>query len=316
MAQHPVSSHRHIRLERKRLIILGLFLLLLYIVLPQLKAFHSSLSVIRHAQLDWVLVGFCFAFGTYLAAAGVYYVLAQQPLRYGRSVLVQLASTFANRLLPAGIGAIGVNYRYLRRMKHSSAQAAAVVAINNTVGLVGHLLLLVVAALTSTAISTNLKHHHYHIGFGVVIMVGIIVVIIFILLIRWHRFRQVIKNILISIKTYKLHRLKLLTAIALSIVLTSLYGLCLLACTHAIGLHLAVAQLFIILTLGVAGGTVAPTPGGLLGAEAGLVAGLVAYGVSGADALAVALLYRLLTYWLPLVFGGVAFIVAERKQLI
>jgi uncharacterized membrane protein YbhN (UPF0104 family) len=55
----------------------------------------------------------------------------------------------------------------------------------------------------------------------------------------------------------------------------------------------------------VASGT--PTPGGIGGAEAALTAGLVASGQSAADSLAAALLFRAVTYWLPMVLGYAAF---------
>jgi uncharacterized protein (TIRG00374 family) len=74
------------------------------------------------------------------------------------------------------------------------------------------------------------------------------------------------------------------------------------------------AIVLIVLTIGVAGGTAVPTPGGLGGAEAGLTAGFVAYGLTSNRALAVTLLYRLLTYWLALVIGALAFSVARRLR--
>jgi uncharacterized protein (TIRG00374 family) len=46
-----------------------------------------------------------------------------------------------------------------------------------------------------------------------------------------------------------------------------------------------------------------PVPGGIGVAEAGLTAGLVAIGIPGGTALAAALIDRLLTYYLPPVWG-------------
>jgi undecaprenyl-diphosphatase len=72
---------------------------------------------------------------------------------------------------------------------------------------------------------------------------------------------------------------------------------------------------FIIFSIGVLAGTVTPTPGGVVGAEAGLAAALVAYGVPAASAIAIALLYRLVTYWLPMVPGFVVFLAIRKKYL-
>jgi uncharacterized protein (TIRG00374 family) len=55
------------------------------------------------------------------------------------------------------------------------------------------------------------------------------------------------------------------------------------------------------------------TPGGLGFVEAGLVGTLTLAGVSGADALAATLLYRLASYWLPIPAGGVAYLLFRRR---
>jgi uncharacterized membrane protein YbhN (UPF0104 family) len=49
-----------------------------------------------------------------------------------------------------------------------------------------------------------------------------------------------------------------------------------------------------------------PVPGGIGVYEAALTAGLVAIGIPEASALAIALAYRLVTYYLPPIYGGVA----------
>jgi len=55
------------------------------------------------------------------------------------------------------------------------------------------------------------------------------------------------------------------------------------------------------------------TPGGLGFVEAGLVGTLTLAGVSGSDALAATLLYRLVSYWLPIPAGGVAYLLFRRR---
>jgi uncharacterized protein (TIRG00374 family) len=55
------------------------------------------------------------------------------------------------------------------------------------------------------------------------------------------------------------------------------------------------------------------TPGGLGFVEAGLVGMLTLAGVQGGDALAATLLYRLVSYWLPLPAGGIAYVLYRRR---
>jgi uncharacterized protein (TIRG00374 family) len=73
---------------------------------------------------------------------------------------------------------------------------------------------------------------------------------------------------------------------------------------------------FLVFTFGIALGTATPTPGGLGGIEAGLVAGLIIYHVDSATALATVLLYRLLSYWLPLLVGAAALVYSQRQRYI
>jgi uncharacterized protein (TIRG00374 family) len=312
---NPESSHvAHINL--KRLIGLLVFILILYVVLPQFHQFHSSLVIARQANRWWLLAALGAMGLTYLASAAIYLLLAKRQLHFFRTVLVQIAGTFTNRLLPAGIGAIGISYDYLRKNKHNSDQAVAVVAANNTIGFIGNMLLLIITALIAHQSVTQIFHHHYKIPSTWVILVSIVILFIIIVWLKlagkkfFLRVRQILKNL----GNYRAHPLRLVGALAFSALLTSSYTLCLMTCLWAVGIHLSFAIVLIVLTIGVAGGTAVPTPGGLGGAEAGLTAGFVAYGLTSNRALAVTLLYRLLTYWLALVIGALAFSVARRLR--
>jgi uncharacterized protein (TIRG00374 family) len=56
------------------------------------------------------------------------------------------------------------------------------------------------------------------------------------------------------------------------------------------------------------------TPGGLGFVEAGLAATLAVAGISTGDALVATLVYRLLTFWLPIPLGGIAAVVFRRRH--
>ena len=55
------------------------------------------------------------------------------------------------------------------------------------------------------------------------------------------------------------------------------------------------------------------TPGGLGFVEAGLVGTLTLAGVPASDAVAATLLYRLLSYWLPIPLGALAYVLFRRR---
>lgn len=302
----------------RRIVIVLAALLFLYVLLPQLGTFRDSLKVISGARFGWLALALVLVVATSLLATQTYLLLAKRRLKYGRTLLVQLASLFTNRLLPAGIGTIGLNYEYLRHNGHQPAEAGAVVATNNLVGFGGHVLLLIVIILVSPHALQGMKWPHVNSNVYVVVPA---VLLVMALAISVHtKFRsmvmQAFAHILASIGKYRAHPLRIIGALGNSMLLTACYALSLYACVHAIGLNLAFASIFIVLTFGVAGATATPTPGGLGGAEAGLLAGLVLYGVGSADALAAALLYRLFSYWFALAAGAGAFILATREGYI
>ena len=88
------------------------------------------------------------------------------------------------------------------------------------------------------------------------------------------------------------------------------------ASARAFGVDLSLVQVLVVFTFGLAIATISPTPGGIGGAEAGLVAALTATGVGANQALTIALTYRLLTYWLPILPGLIAFRFAADREYI
>jgi undecaprenyl-diphosphatase len=250
---------------------------------------------------------------TYAAAAATYCLLAFKPLRYGRTATVQLAAMFINRLLPGGLGALGVNYAYLHRMKHSPAQAGSVIAVNNLLGLLGHILL--VAGTLVWVGSMALPHHTKSLSHAIeLIAVGALLITCLALVFRRGRFQVVLREVRNNILSYRQRPWRVLAALASSMALTMANVLCLSSCALALGVHLSFAAILIVFTFGIGTSTAIPTPGGLGGFEAGLVAGVVAYHIANPTALAMALLYRLVSYWLPLAAGAVALVYGQKRQ--
>ena len=60
----------------------------------------------------------------------------------------------------------------------------------------------------------------------------------------------------------------------------------------------------------------APTPGGLGALEAAMAAGAVTFHVPPPTAIASVVVFRGLTYWLPIVPGAVLFVVLRRRTLL
>jgi uncharacterized protein (TIRG00374 family) len=98
--------------------------------------------------------------------------------------------------------------------------------------------------------------------------------------------------------------------------ITACYAAVLYFAIHALGGEATVLQTFIVLTAGVAAASVTPTPGGIGGAEAGLVAGLTSIGIPADLGLSIALVYRFVTFWLPILPGFIAFQIALKRNVL
>lgn len=291
--------------------------LVLYVLLPQQGRFHASWLALGSAKLPFVALGVAGWILTFCLAAFIYTRLALKPLRYYPTLVVEVAAGFANRLLPAGTGSLGLHGLYLVRQRHSVAAAAVVVGVNNALGIVGHLLLL--AAVLLVGGQTTLPGaFHFSAAAAAIVIAGIVAIVCVLWWVPWlhHKLAGFGRELRQSLRHYSRHPLRLIAVLGLTMLLTAIYTAVLYCCCRAVDVTLPLQVVFLVFSAGMLGSTVSPTPGGLVGAEAGLFAGFTAYHVAAAPALAAVLLYRLITYWLPLLPGAVALILIRRRRLI
>jgi undecaprenyl-diphosphatase len=314
-----LPKHITFKLEPKRLLLMLTLVLLLYVVIPQLDHVQQGMSRLAQAHPGWVVL----AGATYLTASlfsvGVYRLITPRRLPLARTAAVQYAGSFANRLLPAGIGALGVDYMYLRKRKCTQPATLAALLLNNVLGTVGHVLLLIGILLISPTTFQALEiQFELRSMTGLMVLLGVATVVAVLLMMRRLR-RRIISALwatLRQLRSYRHKPLRVSGALVFSFGITMAHVMSLWASAQALGLTITVAEAIVVLAVGVLLGAVIPSPGGLGGAEAGLVAGLVAFGMPAAGAVAVALLYRLASYWLGFVVGAVAFVVVTKRNYI
>jgi uncharacterized membrane protein YbhN (UPF0104 family) len=80
---------------------------------------------------------------------------------------------------------------------------------------------------------------------------------------------------------------------------------------HAIGVSVPITVVLMGYLIGQLGGAL-PLPGGIGGIDGGLIGTLVVYGTPAAATGAAVVLYRLILFWLPLIFGAIAFVSLRR----
>lgn len=297
--------------------LIGLVVLVLaaVVVLPQVGGFGDSLRLLHQLELRPLLVAVALTLATYAAAGGTYYFLAFRPLGYRRTVIAQFAAMFTNRLLPSGVGAVGANYAYLHAQRQTATQAATMVTVNNLFGLLGHTLVVAVTLAVFAADVPPLARPHVPGVWLYAAIVGLLAVgssAWFVTGLR-HKLVRIAGTVRRHIATYRKRPARLLAALGSSTFLTLCNMLSLYACVLAVGGHASFVVVCIVFTFGISASTALPTPGGLGGFEAGLLAGFIGYHMPHATALAAVVLYRLISYWFTLVLGGLAFLYATRR---
>lgn len=306
--------------KTKSIIVIVAFGLALIVLLPKIGSFHSSFEYLRGAQRWLVLLSVVLSASTFVFAALSYRSLSYVRVRYSGLLLIQLANSFVSKLAPAGTGGLALNARFLTKNGHTIAQAASVAVTNNIVGIGAHLsLLFLVFAHDNNSIRV-LPLDGLSILPSAMVLTGIGAVILLAaayfskgLQKKALRFMQQLRE---QLSAHKQRPKNIIVSYISLVCLTLLFVGTLYACSYSLGVIISPLQALAVLTVGVAVGAATPTPGGIGGAEAGLVAGLAAFGIEASAAISVTLLYRLVTYWLPIVPGFIAFQYAVNKELV
>lgn len=314
MAYNMLMFRRHKKWLRP---VVSLIVLLLFIGLAvrSWPTVSDSVDELRRVSGATIAIGLGLVLLTFFLAALSYGSLAFRTLRLSELVIVELAATFINRLVPSGLGGLGVHGLYLHKRRHTIAQATAVVSVNNLLGMVTHALLL--ALVLSPAIIFGKFHLGWSFSQGWALL-GLLILVMFgaVYVLLRGKLQSFVRNLLRSLRRYARNPHQLIfSALALA-ALTLTNILLLYLVSHAVGVTLDPTTLFIVYSMGVLLGTAVPTPGGLAGVEAGLVAGFMAYGTASEVAIAATLAFRLLTYWFPLIPGGISFYVARVKKYV
>jgi uncharacterized membrane protein YbhN (UPF0104 family) len=304
--------------SRRNSIALAIMLLAFGIFLPRLSSFNESVSTLRDADYVYVVIGLLIWLTTFFSAAFVYKLIALRPLAYGNTLLVQLASGFTNRLAPLGAGILALNISYLIKRGHTGGQAGAIVALNNLLGFLSTVLLLLCLFIFDPHTFDRLFNGKVQLSAGwLAVILVMIALSVYLLTVYGSKLVSRAKIAIKSVLRSALDKpLSIGMAFVASIMITLGYSVTLYVIGLACNAHFSVGQAIVITTIGVVAASLTPTPGGVGGAEVGLVVALIATGITSHQALTVALLYRFLIFWLPILPGFVCLQVVLRKRYI
>jgi glycosyltransferase 2 family protein len=309
----PVSLER---IRPRTLVTLIASVAAIYLLAGELA--KSSLgSVLKSADWRWGAVALGLSAVTYVGAALSVSGWVGERLSFMRTLLVQLASSFVTLVTPAAVGGVALNIRYLQRKKIPSPVAVASISVSQVVAFVLHILLLITfAAIAGTGTKSTIKPPAwaYFVVLGLLVLAGVVLAIPAGRRIVRARLAPTFGQVLPRLVDVAQRPRKLAEGIGGALLLSGAYILCLDACVAAFGRSVPFARIGVVYLTGSALGSIIPTPGGLGAVEAALTAGLTAAGLQGGVAVSAVLLFRVLTFWLPVPIGWVAFNYLERHK--
>ena len=290
----------------------------LLLMARQLGGLDGVARSVGAADVEWVTVAALAASSSYVGAGIAQLGGLVEPLPLGRLVTVQVACAFTNRLLPAGLGGVATNVRYLRRAGLPTRTAGAAAGLTATAGVLSHVLALAVA-LPVLLTMGPLRHRLG--GSTRELIVVLVLVAAGALLLR--RPPEVLRRAGRALRVEGTHlravlrdRSRLVQLSAGSLGVTAAHAAALVACLHAVGATgpVTVQLAVYVVAVGLAG--VVPVPGGVGALETTLVEGLAATGTPTSVALTGVLVFRLLTFWLPALPGAAALVWLARRGLL
>lgn len=291
-----------------------------YLLLSQLANVDIA-ALVSHADWRWFGVGLGASALSYLAAAMMLIGFVPERLRLFRTVVVQLAASFVKLVAPAAVGGIAVNTRYLQKSGVPAGQAAASVGASQLTGMVCHILLILLFGyVTGSGGGAGPTLPPSRIIIIALLATAVLAIVVFSIgplrRLITSRMRSLFSGVIPRLLDVLQSPKKVATGLGGTLMLTAAFVLCLDASIRAFGGSLGFTTVAVVFLTGNALGSAAPTPGGLGAVEGALSLGLTFAGLPAGTATSAVLMFRLHTFWLPVLPGWAAFARLQRDEAI
>jgi uncharacterized membrane protein YbhN (UPF0104 family) len=320
--KHLVHKKHHPHLKKRAILeFIGLFVLVGFVINQRDLLQESFLTVLEVEVLWFILLLGLYWFLLPLTAIS-YRIITPKPkrLKLFNTILAHLAGSGPGRIIPGGIGNLSISALHLKKSGLTIEQSIGVVITNNILGLFSNVVLLIgvlfIRPDTAQALKDNISSQQIFIALGVFTAI--------VVLIQWlvHA-RSTKKEINKAALEWKIvflnfisHPTRVVSVFLIGIIIALIHTFMLDLSGFALGVNIGLMDALIALSFGVIVGSIFPTPGGIGGVEAGITAALIVLGYDAALSASVAVLFRVATYWQPLIPGTLAYLYLREKRLI
>lgn len=289
----------------------------IWVLLPQM-AEGLDLDVVLEAQPPWLAATLVASALTYVGAAVSISGSVRGAVPLLPTTAAQVASSFTNRITPARVGGMALNLRYLTKQGIDGATAATGIATSTAAGTVAHVGLSVVAVLWAGNTGfpgISMPSPRVVAIVVAVLVVSAVTVVAVPVLRRWcleslvPALKRSWRSFVSVLRSPRSLAMLLGGSVIVTVMNVIAFGLSL----RAFGEAVPWATVAVVYLAGSALASAAPTPGGLGATEAALVGGLVVVDVPEAVAVPAVLVFRLATFWLPILPGWLSFTLLQRR---
>ena len=313
--EEPVTIER---VSAKTMFIIATIALSAWFLLPQIASFGTLWDQVQGASLWWVVAVVGLSGLTYVGATIALLGAVPSPVPFRGALAAQLASSFANRVTPAKVGGLATNVRYFQRQGVPVSVAISAVGVNGLAGLVVHITMTLVFLVLAGSSDADTPIGLPSLVLLVSILLAVVALTALAFVLPWGRRLYASK---ISphvsagwqaVRDVSSRPAKLAALFGGSVLITLAYMATMIASLHAFGSDASLPLVGLLFLTGSAIASAAPTPGGLGAAEAALIAALST--IEAAEIVVPAVfLYRLATFWLPILPGWL-FLTALRRS--
>ncbi len=304
------------RIKSRTIVSIAMVAIAVWTLVPQFTGVGSVWGELLDANWRWAVAVLGLSFVTYIAAAVSLEGATPERLPFGPNVGVHFATSFVAVAAPGG--ALALTTRFLQRRGIDTPRAIGAVGADVVVGGVVHFTLvgLFITLAGTSGLETFDLPSWTVVGWIAAAVAALAAAGVALPWTRRQLTTRIIpatKRSLTNVGEIARQPVKMIELFGGSFAITMGYLLALAAAVAAFGPGPAFTSVALVYLVATIISSVAPTPGGVGAVEATLIAGLTSAGLPSTTAVAAVVLFRLATFWIPLVPGWLAFLVLQRS---
>lgn len=293
-----------------RTVVMTILMTIAVIVILTTFNLGEVVHALRNSDWRWAVAAFAAGMVGFVGASVSFMSFSPVKLSFWRVYACQLAAAFVAVAAPAGLGPAAINLRVLMKKDVPTPVAAATVALTQLANIaVVTLSLVVVAVITGSSQLSS-----FQVTPGMIIAVLVVAAAVGAILLVPRSRRWVSARVMPLVRQTGPRLVEVLSSphrivfgILGNVLVVAAYVTALQWAVYAFGHTVPVLGAAMVYLFGTSAGSVTPTPGGMGAVELAESATLVTLGINAGVAASIVLLFRIVTYWLRIPLGWVAY---------